>query len=158
MTPDDAIRTALDDAGVEWEEPAPGTYVASLPGERRLRTTVALVLGAHSLTVNAFVVRRPDENAEGVYRWLLERNARAVGVAYAIDHLGDVYLVGRLPCAAVTPEAVDALLGSVHERADGAFNTLLELGFASSIRKEHAWRTSRGVPTDNLAAFAHLID
>ena len=157
MTPDDVVLAALADAGVDWEEPAAGTYVVSLPGERKLRTTVALVVGAHSLTVNAFVVRRPDENTAGVHRWLLERNARASGLAYAVDRLGDVYVVGRLPLAAVTPEAVDAVLGTVHELADGAFNTLLELGFAGSIRREHAWRTSRGESTANLAAFTHLL-
>ena len=157
MTPDDAIRAALADADVPWEEPSAGTYVVSLPGERKLRTTVALVVGAHSLTVNAFVVRRPDENTAGVHRWLLERNARASGLAYAVDRLGDVYVVGRLPLAAVTSQAVDAVLGTVHELADGAFNTLLELGFATSIRKEHAWRTSRGEATANLAAFTHLL-
>ena len=158
MRPEDAVRSALSDAGVDWEEPAAGTYVVSLPGERKLRTTVALVLGSHSLTVNAFVVRRPDENADGVHRWLLERNARATGLAYAVDRLGDVYVVGRLTLAAVTPDAVDAVLGTVHEMADGAFNTLLELGFATSIRREHAWRTSRGESTANLAAFTHLLE
>ena len=106
--------------------------------------------------LNAFVVRRPDENHESFYRWLLERNLRLYGVTYAIDRLGDVYLSGRLPLAAVTPEEVDRLLGSVLENSDGSFNVLLELGFASSIRKEYAWRVSRGESTRNLAAFTHL--
>ncbi|MFC0599876.1 YbjN domain-containing protein, partial [Streptomyces palmae] len=87
---------------------------------------------------------------------LLERNTRLYGMGYAIDGLGDVYLVGRLPLAAVTPEELDRLLGVVLENADGSFNTLLEMGFASAIRKEYAWRTSRGESTRNLAAFAHL--
>ena len=129
-----------------------------LPGERKLKTAVSLVVGPHSLSVNAFVVRHPDENAEAVYRWLLERNTRMYGVAFALDHLGDVYLVARLPLAAVSAEEVDRLLGSVLEYADGSFNTLLEMGFASSIRREWAWRTSRGESTANLAAFTHLAD
>ncbi|MDQ4031897.1 MAG: YbjN domain-containing protein, partial [Actinomycetota bacterium] len=37
------------------------------------------------------------------------------------------------------------------------FNTLLEIGFASSIRREWAWRVSRGESLTNLAAFEHLI-
>ena len=36
------------------------------------------------------------------------------------------------------------MLGQVLEAADGDFNTLLELGFATSIRREYAWRTERG--------------
>ncbi len=44
------------------------------------------------------------------------------------------------------------------EYSDSSFNTLLELGFASAIRREWAWRVSRGETTENLAAFEHLID
>jgi hypothetical protein len=150
------IERALTEADVEWESPETGTYVAKLPGTRKLFTTVSLVVGEHTLSLNAFVVRRPDENAEQVYRWILERNLRLFGVAFALDHLGDVYLVGRLPLAAVTSEEVDRILGSVLEVADGSFNTLLELGFATSIRREYAWRVSRGESTRNLDAFTHL--
>ncbi|MCS0638773.1 YbjN domain-containing protein [Streptomyces sp. LP05-1] len=150
------IEGTLDDAGLSWESPAPGSYVVTLPGTHKLSTTLSLRLGNHSLSLNAFVVRHPDENASGVHRWLLERNLKLYGVGYAVDGLGDIYLTGKLPRAAVTPEELDRLLGSVLEAADGAFNTLLELGFASAIRKEYAWRVARGESTRNLAAFAHL--
>ena len=159
MTPGQAaaaevLRAAVAD--LEHEEPSPGTLVVQLPGETKLKTTVSLVVGAHSLSLNAFVARRPDENHEAVYRWLLERNARLYAVAFAVDHLGDVYLTGRLPLHAVTPDEVDRLLGAVLEASDSSFNTILELGFASSIRKEWAWRISRGEPTWYLQAFRHL--
>ncbi|MGW3564687.1 YbjN domain-containing protein [Streptomyces sp. NPDC000941] len=150
------IEQTLRDAELEWESPSGGTYVVTLPGIRKLSTTCSLRLGRHSLSVNAFVVRRPDENHEAVHRWLLERNTRLYGMSYAIDQLGDIYLVGRLPLSAVTPEELDRVLGTVLENADGSFNTLLEMGFASAIRKEYAWRTARGESTRNLAAFAHL--
>ena len=108
--------------------------------------------------MNAFVARHPDENHEAVYRWLLERNQRMYAVAFAVDHLGDIYLVGHLPLTAVTPEELDRVLGSVLEYADNAFNPILELGFASAIRREWQWRLSRGESTANLTAFAHLAD
>ncbi|GAA3488679.1 MULTISPECIES: YbjN domain-containing protein [Streptomyces] len=152
----DVLEAVLKDAGLEWENPAPGSYVVTLPGTRKLSTTVSLIVGRHSLSLNAFVIRHPDENHEAVHRWLLERNLRLYGVSYAVDSLGDVYLAGKLPLAAVTPDEIDRLLGSVLEAADGPFNTLLELGFASAIRKEYAWRVSRGESTRNLDAFAHL--
>ena len=163
MTSDDArtsatavLRAALEQSGLDHEETAEGTFVVVLPGERKLSTTASLVVGAHSLSVNAFVVRRPDENHEAVYRWLLERNTRLYGVAFALDRLGDVYLSGRLPLSSVTPQDVDQLLGAVLDAADSSFNTLLELGFADAIRKEWRWRLARGEPTHNLAAFPHL--
>ncbi|WP_392965860.1 YbjN domain-containing protein [Streptomyces sp. LN245] len=150
------IERVLTEAELEWESPDAGSYVVKLPGTRKLSTTVSLIVGKHSLSLNAFVIRHPDENHEAVHRWLLERNLKLYGVAYAVDSLGDVYLVGKLPLTAVTPEEVDRLLGSVLEAADGSFNTLLELGFASAIRKEYAWRVSRGESTRNLDAFTHL--
>lgn len=150
------VERTLTEAELEWESPATGSYVVKLPGTRKLSTTVSLIVGKHSLSLNAFVVRHPDENEEGVHRWLLERNLKLYGVSYAVDPLGDVYLVGKLPLAAVTPDEIDRLLGSVLEAADGSFNTLLELGFASAIRKEYAWRVSRGESTRNLDAFTHL--
>ncbi|MFE7778592.1 YbjN domain-containing protein [Streptomyces sp. NPDC057445] len=151
-----AVEAYLKDAELEWESPAPGSYVVKLPGTRKLSTTCSLIVGKHSLSVNAFVIRHPDENEAGVHRWLLERNLRLYGLSYAVDPLGDIYLVGRLPLTVVTPEELDRLLGTVLEAADGAFNSLLELGFASAIRKEYAWRVSRGESTRNLDAFTHL--
>jgi hypothetical protein len=152
-----AVREFLAESGLEWEPGGPGTFVVTIPGVRKLRTTAALTVGEHALTVNAFVARHPDENHEAVYRWLLERNQRMYAVAFAVDHLGDIYLVGRLPLAAVTPDELDRVIGAVLEYADGSFNTILEMGFASAIRREWEWRTSRGESTDNLAAFVHLV-
>ncbi|AVZ73819.1 YbjN domain-containing protein [Streptomyces lunaelactis] len=150
------IERTLKDAELEWESPEPGSYVVKLPGTRKLSTTCSLRVGKHSLSVNAFVIRHPDENDAAVHRWLLERNLRLYGVSYAIDRLGDIYLAGRLPLSVVTPEGLDRVLGTVLEAADGAFNTLLEMGFASAIRKEYAWRVSRGESTRNLDAFTNL--
>lgn len=150
------IESALRDADLAWESPEPGSYVVTLPGTKKLSTTLSLRLGNHSLSLNAFVIRHPDENEAGVHRWLLERNLKLYGVGYAVDSLGDIYLTGKLPLSAVTAEELDRLMGSVLEAADGAFNTLLELGFATAIRKEYEWRVARGESTRNLEAFSHL--
>jgi len=132
--------------------------VVQLPGEAKLRTVVSLLLTDRALSASAFVVRRPDENHEVFYRWLLARNARLPGVAFALDAVGDVYLVARTPIEALTADTLDELLGAFLVSSDGAFNELLALGFAGSIRREWAWRVSRGESTRNLDAFAHLLD
>lgn len=150
------IRSVLGEHELAAEEHSDGTFVVTLPGERKLSTTCVLRVGEHSVEVHAFVARRPDENAEGVYRYLLQRNLKLYGVAFGIDHLGDIYLHGRLALHAVTPDEVDRLLGCVLEYADESFNMICELGFASSIRREWRWRTSRGESTRNLDAFRHL--
>jgi hypothetical protein len=135
----------------------PGLIVA-LPGERRLKTNTILSIGEHSVRVEAFVCRQPDENHEGVYKFLLKRNRRLYGVAYTLDNVGDIYLVGRMALASVDAAEIDRILGQVLEAVDNDFNTLLELGFRSSIQKEWEWRVSRGESLKNLEAFAHLIE
>ena len=101
-TAEQAVAAYLQRAGIEHEPGArPGEFVVTLPGEHKLRTAVSLLVGDHSLSASAFVVRHADENHEEFYRWLLERNARLPGIAFAVDQVGDVYLVGRLPLAAV---------------------------------------------------------
>jgi hypothetical protein len=132
--------------------------VVELPGERRLKTNTILSIGEHSVRIEAFVCRKPDENYEGVYRFLLKRNRRLYGVAYTIDNVGDIYLVGRMALATVDAAEIDRVLGQVLETVDSDFNTLLELGFRTSIQKEWEWRVSRGESLKNLQAFAHLID
>jgi hypothetical protein len=107
--------------------------------------------------VEAFFCRRPDENHARFYRFLLERGARMYGVHFALDPLGDVYLVGRLPLCGVTTEEVDRLLGCVLSYSDDNFDAALELGFASAIRREWAWRVSRGESLDNLRAYQNII-
>ena len=136
----------------------PPGLVVELPGERRLVTNTILTIGEHSVRIEAFVCRKPDENNEGVYRFLLQRNRRLYGVAYTLDNVGDIYLVGRMALQAVTAEEIDRVLGQVLEAVDADFNTLLELGFRSSIQKEWAWRVARGESLKNLRAFEHLID
>ncbi len=152
------LRAALGAMTLEWEEPRTGSFVVTLPGVRKLRTTCSLVVGEHSVSVNAFVARHPDENTAAVHRWLLERNARTYAVAFTVDHLGDIYLAGRLPLHSVTADEIDRVLGAVLDYADSSFNTILELGFATAIRKEWDWRMSRGEPTGNLEAFRHLAE
>lgn len=152
------IRSALEDAGVAYDSPGQGQFFVTLPGTHKLATHCWLVVGRHALLVEAFVVRKPDENAEEFYRFLLRRNARTYAVSFSIDETGDVYLVGRLPLHGVTGQEVDRLLGAVLQYADESFDPLLEIGFAGSIRREWAWRQKNGENLANLKAFARFAD
>lgn len=157
------IEAALDDRELVYSrhEGAHGGLpglIVELPGERKLKTNTILSIGEHSVRVEAFVCRQPDENFEGVYKYLLKRNRRLYGVAYTLDNTGDIYLVGRMALESVTADEIDRVLGQVLEAVDQDFNTLLELGFRTSIQKEWAWRVSRGESLQNLQAFQHLID
>lgn len=156
--PREVVRAWLADNEVEHDEVEDGMFSFALPGERKLQTPVRVDVGPHALAVHAFVCRNPDENHEGVYRWLLEKNLRLFAVSFAVDKDGDIYLDARLPHEVATPEALDRILGTVLATADESFNPILELGFATSIRKEWEWRTSRGESTANLEAFRGWLE
>ena len=103
-------------------------------------------------------MRHADSGQAELYDFLLQRNSRMYGVAWSLDRDGDVYLVGRLPLAAVTPDELDRLLGAVLTYADENFDTMLRLGFGDSIKREWAWRVKRGESLANLRAFARFAD
>jgi len=154
----ETVRAWLADSEIEHQEIAEGVFTLTLPGEKKLQTPCRIDVGPHALGVHAFVCRNPDENHVGVYRWLLERNLRMYAVGFGVDQLGDIYLDARLPLSSVTPDELDRLVGSVLEYADSSFNTILELGFATSIRKEWEWRRARGESTANLEAFRGWLE
>jgi hypothetical protein len=129
---DAVIGEALRDSELEHEHPAPGRWLVDLPGTKKLKTVCGLIVGEHALRVEAFVCRQPDENREQLWTFLLH--------------------------AAVTPEEIDRLLGAVLSYADDSFNTMLEIGFGTSIRREWAWRVKRGESLRNLEAFAAFAD
>ena len=154
-----AVRRTLEDADLEHEGGArDGELVVTLPGEKKLKTVVSLVVGEQALSISAFVIRNADENHEEFYRHLLRRNLRMPLLAYSIDASGDVYVGGRIPLRAVTEELVDQVLGVVLDAADAPFNELLLLGFRSSMQKEWDWRVSRGESLRNLEAFRSVLE
>ncbi|MBT2208253.1 YbjN domain-containing protein [Actinomadura sp. NEAU-AAG7] len=158
VTTVETVRAALDGAGLEYDEPRERAFFVKLPGQHKLATMTWLIVGDHSLHVEAFFCRRPDENHADFYRFLLEKNGRMYGVAFALDDVGDVHLVGKVPLASVTEDEIDRLLGCVLTYSDDNFDRALERGFKSSIRREWDWRVSRGESLANLRAFASFAD
>lgn len=150
------VENALKGAEVSYERPRPGAFLTRLPGRHKLATMAWLIIGDQALHVEAFFCRQPDENHEAFYRWLLTKNGSMYGVHFALDPVGDVYLVGRVALQAVTEDEIDRLLGCVLTYSDEGFDRALELGFASSIRREWAWRVKRGESLTNLQAFARF--
>jgi len=150
------LREILDGLAVSYSQPQPGAFLVRLEGQHKLVTMTWLIADTHSLQVEAFFCRKPDENHAEFYRFLLERGSRMFGVHFALDPLGDVHLVGRLPLATISAEEIDRLLGCVLSYSDETFDQALMIGFASSIRREYAWRVKRGESLANLRAFSRL--
>jgi hypothetical protein len=151
------VAQFLTSQDVPWDEANSTTVVAELRGTNKHTINVAITVGERTFRVESFVARKPDENGEGVYRWLLEQNAKLRSLAYFVDHFGDVYIAGSMPNEAMDIELFDQLLGGIMAAVDASFNPILELGFKSAIEREWSWRTSNGMSTENLEAFKHLF-
>ncbi|MFV2099694.1 YbjN domain-containing protein [Micromonospora sp. LOL_024] len=152
------IETVCAERELACESTGPGSYAVTLPGTHKLKTICNLIVGEHALRIEAFVMRQPDERREELWAWLLQRNAKMYAVSFSVDAVGDVYLTGRVNPAGVDVDELDRLLGAVLTYADESFDTMLEIGFGSSIRREWEWRVKRGESTANLVAFAHLFE
>ena len=84
-----------------------------------------------------------------------------------------VRLAAALPDASITTidqserfvemtraRGIDSRVGDAQDLpyADESFDSMLEIGFGSSIKREYEWRLKRGESLANLQAFAHLAD
>ncbi|GAA4283144.1 YbjN domain-containing protein [Brevibacterium daeguense] len=143
--------------GLEVDRLSDTHAVVTMPGERKLKTTVSVKCSDRDVDLQAFVIRKPDENVERFHTWLLQRNSKLKGLAFSIDSLGDVYLNASLPLVAWSEEVLDSVLGRFLSAAEESFNELLVIGFLTSMKKEWAWRVARGESTRNLQAFASLL-
>lgn len=153
----DLLAAWAQDSEVEYEEAGRDHWVVTLPGERKLKTTVSVRFSGRGVNLEAFVIRHPDENEAQFHSWLLRRNGSLQSCAFFIDKLGDVYLGAHVPAAAWNAEWVDALMGQLLMAADDSFNELLVIGFLTSMKREWAWRVARGESTMNLKAFEPLL-
>jgi len=152
------LTAYLAEAELGWELGSrAGEFVVTLPGERKLKTVVSLLVRDELTSISAFVIRNPDENHVEVYRYLLRRVMRRPLLAYAIDSSGDVYVRGQVPTAGLDSRVLDLVFGAVLEAADEPFNDLLVLGFITSMRREWAWRVARGESLANLEAFRSIL-
>ena len=156
---DGLLLDVLTELGAPFERVETGAYLVSLQGSRRPSTLVWLLAGEQAVAVEAFVLHVlpgacPDPAP--LHRHLLARNLRLRGVHYGLDDVGDLFLTGSLPLAAVTAEDVDRLLGEVLQLLERDADALLELAdgtrlstddaLSSKVRYDGAGRRPAGTP------------
>jgi hypothetical protein len=135
-----AVEAFLADTEVNGERLGPGDWFVVLAGERKLGIGVHLVVGDRTFRIESFFMRAPEEQHARLFRDLLLRQASSYVLRFTLDEHGDLFVVGQVPLLAVTPEEVDRVIGSVLELCDSAYLPSIEIGFASSIAAERAWR------------------
>ncbi len=144
----ETIEAYLSERDIRYERVSDADWAIQLHGEKKLSITVLFALRERTLQVESFFIRRPAENHADLYRLLLRTNMRLYGVRFAVDDLGDVYLVGRFPIEAVSDEELDRVLGAILQTSDELFMPAIEIGFASYLKRDLAWRAAQGTPTE----------
>ena len=137
------IEAYLSDRDVRNERVSESDWALQLRGEKKFSITVLLALRERTLQIESFFIRRAAENHADFYRMLLRANMRVYGVRFAIDDIGDVFLVGRVPLDAVNEDELDRLLGAILTTSDEMFMPAIEVGFASYLARDMAWREAQ---------------
>ena len=136
---DGRLLDVLTELGAHFERVEAGAYLVHLHGSRRPSTLVWLIAGEQAVAVEAFVLHVigcPDPAP--LHRALLARNLRLRQVHLALDEVGDVFLVGSLPHAAVDADAVDRVLGEVLQALEDSGDGLVSLAYGDRLRHDPA--------------------
>lgn len=138
-TADGALLDLLAESGLDFERVEAGAYLITLTGERRRCTLLWLLAGEQAITVEAFVLHVvPDvcSDPSALHRWLLRRNLTLREVHFALDEVGDLFLVGSIP----VPDAgaLDRLLGEVLALLEDATPTLETLAYGDRLGTDEA--------------------
>jgi hypothetical protein len=104
-------------------------WLVRVEGEEKPVFTVWFHLRQRTLHVETYVLPAPLENHAAVYEYVLRRNLRLNGVAFAIGLEDAVYLVGQLPVAWITEAELDRLLGTVYAATEQSFRPAMRLAF-----------------------------
>jgi hypothetical protein len=154
---DARLLDVLHELGTAFERVEAGAYVVRLPSRHRTATLVWLVAGEQAVLVEAFVLHVIDVADPGpLHRALLAKNLRLRGVHFGVDDVGDVFLTGSLPHAAVDLPTVDRLLGEVLALLDESTPSLVRAAYgdrlaadpalAAKVRADGAGRRPAGTP------------
>jgi hypothetical protein len=93
-------------------------------------TTVWFDVGDRTVAIEAYVLPAPRFRRDEVYRQALARNAGSRRLHFALDRLGDLVLVGRIPIDELSEGELELALGEVYELIEVSFRGLVAAGFA----------------------------
>ena len=130
----------LEGAGIAFKRVSDTTWALQLRGEHKLTIPVLITVVDDRLTFESFFMRAPLQNQDRFYDLLLRRNMRSYGVHFALDVVGDVYVVGQRACAGIDEAELDRIIGAILIEADGMFDAAIGIGFESYLAADLAWR------------------
>lgn len=137
----DAIEARLDDwferqrsenpmvAALERGEPGERRWYLRVNGVEKRVFTIWWTLRQRTLHYETYVMPHPEERRDEVFEFLLRRNAKIYGAAFAIGAEDAVFLAGQLAVEHVDDEALDRILGTLWEWTERTFRPAMRLAF-----------------------------
>jgi hypothetical protein len=137
-TPQDQLAPILDALDITAERRGPREWSVAIPCATR--GDLGVLIGARELTVTlrAFMVRAPDRDADAVHARLLHKNLGTRHWRFAIDDLGDVFVVADARLAGLDADVLDGLLGELSTLIDEVYETVVRTGFEVPAGTEFA--------------------
>ncbi|MDX6645986.1 MAG: hypothetical protein QOK40_1713 [Miltoncostaeaceae bacterium] len=123
------IGRYLDEIGAEAERSGPRQWAVRVPSTKRGSVAVGVACGDRTLTLHAFFMRAPDRNHERVHERLLRKHLATYAWRFALDDLGDLFLVAQTPLACVDADELDRLLGTLSTYVDEVYEGVVREGF-----------------------------
>jgi hypothetical protein len=136
----ETVESFLRSREISATRVAANTWALAVPGEAKHQIGVLFSLGEQTFRAESFFMRRPLENEADVYAMLLRRNRRATPARFALDDIGDVYITAEMPASAVSEDELDRVLGAIVLATEETFSPALEVGFATYLAADRAWR------------------
>jgi len=136
----EGARRLLEETGEGWlaDPQSDVIWVGEYEGRRGVRlrlsagepSTVWFRVGGRTLSVEAFILPSPPAGRrEEVYRQCLARNTAGRRLHLALDHHGDVVLIGRVPLQELGVGELELLLGEMHDGLEIARPALAKVAF-----------------------------
>lgn len=136
---DGRLLGLLTDLGAPFERVQAGAYLVELHGARRARTLLWLIAGEQAVALEAFVLHLIDvADPAPLSRHLLRRNLGLRHLHYAVDDVGDLFVVGSLPHSGVSAGELDGVLGEVLSLLEADTPRLLALAYGDRLTRDEA--------------------
>lgn len=140
------VRDVLAASDLPCDDVGDDRVMTLLVGDHKRTIGVLVEVGDRTLAVTSLFTTTLDGGHREVYELVLHRNERSRHVHFALDDVGHLVLVGRIPLKAHDHTLFGEVLGELLNMADSAFNAVLRAGFADYLATEQAWRMANGLP------------
>lgn len=119
-----------------WERVRENFWYVRVPGTARSWIPFEVEVGERSVKVTSHVIIEPDEHRAEVYGLLLRHNHRAGGAYFSLDGKeGVICLVNRIGLDGFDEGRLDEIVGAMVEQTENTFRTIIQMGFASRLKK-----------------------